>query len=228
MLHAVAVLLCLSRYGYKNRSKVAVIPFGTGMYFTEFSLDVQMQSGPPSPPSATDAETNLASPDAETNLASPDAETNLASPAADDAGSIVVGGAQTEFAVGQTSAATYSVVVTNKGTVASRCRVVLFVRPVAVDPAAPTPLPIKSIVTFGGTPVLAPGAVHQLTLDVSLDSLSMTDAGGKRAAYKGSYQVDFTIGNGTDVTKQLTLGQTTVLDQLPLPAPMPLPALARN
>ena len=73
------------------------------------------------------------------------------------------------------------------------------------------------IVEFGGTAVLAPGASEVLHFDVLLDALSLTDWAGKRAAYEGTYELHFTIGNGTVATEPLTLPTTTVLDQLPSP-----------
>jgi hypothetical protein len=113
--------------------------------------------------------------------------------------------------------ASYIVTFKNTGAVASRCRVVLFVRPVAVDPAAPKPLPVKQIVTFGGTPVLAPGEFFSESFSVSPHALSMTDSLGKRSIYSGKYEIQFSLGNGIVQTVQLAVAKTAVLDQMPLP-----------
>lgn len=76
--------------------------------------------------------------------------------------------------------ASYAVTYTNTGTVASRCRVILFARPVTImDTAAPTPYPVKQILDFGGTPtVLAPGESYTETFSVYAGQLSMTNFAG--------------------------------------------------
>jgi hypothetical protein len=121
--------------------------------------------------------------------------------------------------------ATYAITIRNVGQVASRCRVMLFIKPVALSSAAPRPLPVKSIVDFGGTStVLSPnGGTETLSFGVTLEALSLTDWAGKRAAYEGKYEVLVSIGNGTVAgggVQPLALAATTVLDQLP-PPPSP-------
>ena len=116
-----------------------------------------------------------------------------------------------------TTATTVAVTIRNGGETASRCRIMLFAKPVALSQAAPLPLPVKSIVDFSGTDVLSPGATETLTFDVTLDALSLTDWAGKRAAYKGTYELLVSIGNGTAASVPLSLAATTVLDHLPPP-----------
>ena len=77
---------------------------------------------------------------------------------------------------------TVAVTIKNVGATSSRCRVLLFVKPVTLSQTAPLPLPVKSIVDFGGTMVLPPGGSETLSLAVTLDALSLTDWSGKRAA----------------------------------------------
>ena len=48
-------------------------------------------------------------------------------------------------------AGSYDVTIKNIGTTASRCRVIVFVRPVTVAESAPRPLPVRTIADFGGT-----------------------------------------------------------------------------
>jgi len=152
-------------YGYQNRSLRATIPFGTGSYYTEFSVHAAQQ-----PPPA-------------------------------DAAAVT----------------TVAVTIRNGGETPSRCRVLLFAKPVALSQAAPLPLPVKTIVDFGGTEVLPPGGTATLNFDVTLDALGLTDWSGKRAAYKGTYELLVSIGNGTAVSMPISLSTTTVLDQLPPP-----------
>jgi hypothetical protein len=157
-----------SGYGYWNTSLRATIPFGVGVYYTEFSATVK-PSGEKSAP---------------------------------------------------TVAWTFDVTIKNLGTMASRCRTIVFVRLVTIDKSAPRPLPVKTIADFGGTSVLAPGASDTVTLSVLLDSLALTDCNGKRAAYEGKYEAVFTIGNGTVATEPIAVAATTVVGQLPPPPPM--------
>ena len=86
-------------------------------------------------------------------------------------------------------------------------------------PPPPTPLPIKTLVDFGRTPVLAPGATATLTFTVTTADLSMVDWMGRRAAFAGTYDVIFSRGTGTEVVKQVTKTDTTLLDTLPAPHP---------
>ena len=67
--------------------------------------------------------------------------------------------------------------------------------------------------------MLSPGATETLAFDVTLDALSLTDWSGKRAAYKGAYELLVSIGNGTAASVPLSLATTAVLDQLPAPPP---------
>ena len=92
-------------YGYRNATLQATIPFGSGVYYTEFSAVVK---------------------------------SNEAAPSSDEA----AGSAQVQ-------AGMYDVTITNTGKLASRCRVVVFVRPITIDKSAPRPLPIKTIADFG-------------------------------------------------------------------------------
>jgi beta-D-xylosidase 4 len=113
--------------------------------------------------------------------------------------------------------ASYTVTYKNTGTVASPCRVVVFACPMTVDAAAPKPLPVKSIVAFGGAPSLAPGESFSETFAVSAHALSMTDYSGKRAVYAGTYEIHFSMGSGVVHTEPLTVAKTAVLDQMPPP-----------
>jgi beta-D-xylosidase 4 len=122
---------------------------------------------------------------------------------------------------GRKPVATYHVTYKNVGQTASRCRLIMFARPVAIDQAAPSPLPIKQILTFSGSPVLAPGGSATEEISLHLDNLAMTNNLGRRATYSGRYEIIFHIGgNATTApaaTAQLTVQQTTVLNQLPPP-----------
>lgn len=79
--------------------------------------------------------------------------------------------------------ATFDVTFKNTGAVSSRCRVILLAKPTGVsDDAAPKPFPVQQVVTFGGSPVLAPNESYTTSFDVRrLDHEWGKDGGGIRS-----------------------------------------------
>ena len=179
-------------YGYNNKSLEAAYAFGAGQYYTTFDIKVAV-SPSPSP--------------------SPSAPPNKHQVARQGSSNSNTGGSGDGALL-----ASYQVTYTNTGFAPSRCRLIMFGRPVAViDGNAPSPLPVKQILDFGGTPVLAAGESFTESFPVHAGQLSMTDYAGKRATYKGNYEIQFNIGNGTVATEDVTVAFTTVLGQLPAP-----------
>lgn len=123
---------------------------------------------------------------------------------------------------GTLSLGTYKITVTNTGDVAASEAVLAFVRPINV-PGAPLPLPLKQIVDFGRTPVLAVGGgAAVLTFAVSEEDVSMVDWRGVRAAHAGKYEVLFSTGGSNSVGAtvlryNVTVASTVVIDTLPAP-----------
>ena len=65
--------------------------------------------------------------------------------------------------------------------------------------------------------MLGAGQSEVITFTIRTSDLALTDWSGKRAAYKGHYELQFTIGAGVAASQSLSLAATTVIDQMPAP-----------
>ena len=98
---------------------------------------------------------------------------------------------------------------------ASSEAVLVFARQLDV-PDAPHPRPKRTLFDFARSPVLRPGESFGVEFAVTLQHLSVADWAGTRAAYSGEHEVVFSNG-ATEVTRQVRVPSTTVLDVLPQP-----------
>ena len=112
--------------------------------------------------------------------------------------------------------ARWRVTLTNTGDTPSSEAVLLYVRPLDV-PDAPRPLPRRTLFDFARSPILRPGESFGVELGVTLEALSIADWAGVRAAFAGDHEIIFSNGAGVEVTRQVHVPSTTVLDTLPPP-----------
>ena len=106
---------------------------------------------------------------------------------------------------------TYTVTVTNIGSITSDYSAILFAN---TTNAGPAPYPNKWVVGFDRLASLAPGESKSLTIDVISGSMARYDESGNAVLYPGTY--DLALNNERDAVLSVTLeGADTVLREWP-------------
>ncbi|KAL6720539.1 hypothetical protein ACLMJK_002463 [Lecanora helva] len=106
---------------------------------------------------------------------------------------------------------TYTVTVTNTGSVASDYTAILFANTTSAGPA---PYPNKWVVGFDRLRSIAPGASATLTIPVSVGSMARYDSAGNMVLYPGDYEL--ALNNEREaVTRVQVTGDQVVLMEWP-------------
>ena len=121
---------------------------------------------------------------------------------------------------------TYEVTVENTGAVAGANVVLLFSTVTCAEPLAPGELvPLKSLVDFGRTLVLEPGASEVIEFVLDVRQLALVSSAGATVLCKGSYALSFSDGS-TSNNATYVVAETAVVRTIPQP-PSPVAGLGR-
>lgn len=101
--------------------------------------------------------------------------------------------------------------VTNTGDTASDYSALLFLK----GQFGPEPYPLKTLVSYGRAHNITSSATTQLTLNLTLGSLSRVDENGNRVLYPGSYSLVLDVEPGLASLDFTLTGDAAVLDEWP-------------